>query len=97
MRTRIVRIGNSRGVRIPKVLLEVSGLTGEVEMTVRDGALVITAAGRPRQGWDDAFRGMAGRGDDELLDREAVERELVAAERDLAAGESSDEEPWEWE
>ena len=41
MRTRIVRIGNSQGVRIPKALLEESGLSGEVDISVHEGALVI--------------------------------------------------------
>ena len=42
MRTRIVKIGNSQGIRIPKALLEESGLKGEVDMSVRDGVLLIT-------------------------------------------------------
>jgi len=85
MRTRIVKIGNSQGVRIPKALLEESGLQGDVEMSVRNGMLVIAPAGRARQGWAEAFRLMAARGDDELLDG------------DLAAATSFDEEPWERE
>ena len=84
MRTRIVKIGNSQGVRIPKALLEESGLQGEVDMSVRDGALLITRAGQPRQGWSEAFRQMAQRGDDELLDG------------DLATSDSFDAESWEW-
>jgi len=84
MRTRIVQIGNSRGVRIPKALLEESGLQGEVEMSLRDGALVITPAGQPRLGWSEAFREMALHGDDALLDG------------DLAAADSFDAESWEW-
>jgi antitoxin MazE len=85
MRTRIVKIGNSQGVRIPKALLEESGLRGEVDMSVRGGTLVIAPAERPRQGWPEAFRQMAIRGDDELLDG------------DLAATGSFEEESWEWE
>ncbi len=68
MKTRIVRIGNSRGVRIPKRLLEQTGLQGEVEISAEDGALVIRAARKPREGWDAAFREMARRGDDALID-----------------------------
>ena len=85
MRTRIVRIGNSQGVRIPKALLEETGLTGEVDMTVRDGALVISSAGRPRAGWDEAFRKMERHGDDVLLDTE------------VPLPTSFDEESWEWQ
>jgi antitoxin component of MazEF toxin-antitoxin module len=41
LKTRIVRIGNSRGIRIPKALLEQTGLTGQVELLVQGGQLVI--------------------------------------------------------
>ena len=68
MNTRIVRIGNSRGIRIPKLLLEQAGLAGEVEISVRDNSLVIKPARRPRAGWEAAFAEMAARGDDALLD-----------------------------
>jgi antitoxin MazE len=68
MRTRIVRIGNSQGVRIPKPLLEQAELSGEVEMTIVGRTIVIAAAAAPRAGWSDAFRTMAEAGDDALLD-----------------------------
>lgn len=68
MRARIVRIGNSRGIRIPKPLIEQTGLGPDVEMVVQGNTLIICPVGRPRMGWDDAFRGMAAQGDDELLD-----------------------------
>ena len=84
MRTRIVKIGNSQGIRIPKALLEESGLRGEVDLSVHDGTLVIAPAERPRQGWAEAFRQMALRSDDEPLDV------------DLAATGSFEEESWEW-
>jgi antitoxin MazE len=70
-RTNIVQIGNSQGVRIPKPLLEQSGLGGDVELEVRRGEIRIRKAKRLRQGWDDAFQNMAERGDDALLDEEA--------------------------
>ena len=72
MRTNIVRIGNSQGIRIPKALLEQSGLGSTVEVDVQQGHLVIRPAEGPRVGWDEAFRGMAERGDDDLLDRESL-------------------------
>jgi antitoxin MazE len=68
MKTRIVRIGNSRGVRIPKLLLEQTRLRGEVEIVAENDSLVIRPARKPREGWDEAFREMARRGDDALLD-----------------------------
>ena len=68
MKTRVVRIGNSRGVRIPTVLLEQTGLPDEVEIGAKGDSLVIRPAYRPRSGWAAAFQEMAARGDDRLLD-----------------------------
>jgi antitoxin MazE len=84
MRARIVRIGNSHGIRIPKPILEETGLSGEVELEVGDGQLIVRAARGPRQGWDASFREMSERGDDRLLDAEAVQMS------------DSDEDEWEW-
>jgi antitoxin MazE len=68
IRTRIVKIGNSQGIRIPKLLLEQSGLNAEVEVEVEGDRLVIRTAPRQRAGWDDAFAAMAKHQDDTLLD-----------------------------
>lgn len=68
MRTRIIKIGNSLGVRIPKVLLEQSRLAEEVEIEAFDRQIVIRAAQNPRDDWDRAFQAMANNGDDKLLD-----------------------------
>lgn len=68
MKTRLVRIGNSRGIRLPKPLIEEAGLTDDVEVRVRGGALVILSAVRPRSGWADAAKRMRQRGEDGLLD-----------------------------
>jgi antitoxin MazE len=55
MKTKLVQIGNSKGVRIPKALIEQAGLNGSVEMLVRGNELVLRAVKRPRAGWDEAF------------------------------------------
>ena len=68
MKTRVVRIGNSRGIRILKVLLEQTGLPEEVEISAEGDSLVIRPANKPRAGWATAFKEMATRGDDGLLD-----------------------------
>ena len=84
MKTHIVKMGNSRGVRIPKALLEQSGLDGEGEIAARRDCLVIRPVVQPRTGWEEAFREMAKRGDDRLLDGDQDVRH------------SFDEEEWEW-
>ena len=68
MKTRIVKIGNSQGVRIPKLLLERSNLSEEVELEAEDDRIIIRSIRQPRQGWERDFRSMAERGDDVLLD-----------------------------
>jgi antitoxin MazE len=84
MRASIVRIGNSQGIRIPKVVLEQTRLHGEVELEVKDKKIIISPVKKPRQDWDRRFKLMAERGDDKLLDSEVVSLT------------SFDEEEWEW-
>jgi antitoxin MazE len=72
VRTRIVRIGNSRGVRIPKLLLDQTGLGEEVELVVQRDRVVIRPVQRARSGWEEQFRIMAERGDDRLLEESAT-------------------------
>jgi antitoxin MazE len=83
MKTRIVRMGKSKGIRIPKPLLDKTGLEGEVEIHARQNSLVIQAAQKPRTGWSKAFREMAKAGDDRLID-------------DVPNMSSFDEDEWEW-
>lgn len=68
MKAKVVRIGNSRGIRIPKAVLEQCRLRETVELEVSEGHLVIRTASAPRHGWDDAFRQMHRHRDDVLLD-----------------------------
>ena len=67
-KTRIVQIGNSKGIRVPKVLLEHAQLPDEVELQAENGRLIVRAARGPRAGWADAAKAMHARGDDQLLD-----------------------------
>jgi antitoxin MazE len=67
-KTRIVRIGNSRGIRVPKLLLDEAGLPEEVELHAEPGRLIVRAPTRPRAGWEAKARSMHRRGDDQPLD-----------------------------
>jgi antitoxin MazE len=84
MRTRIVKIGNSQGVRIPKLLLERSNLAEEVELEAEENRIIIRSTKQPRQDWARAFRAMAERGDDTLLDHNSLARTRW------------DEAEWQW-
>ena len=68
MRARIVKIGNSQGIRIPKPLLEQTGIIDDVELKVEKSQIIICPVSNPRAGWDDAFKAMADRGDDTIID-----------------------------
>lgn len=82
MKTRLVRIGNSRGVRLPKPLIEEAGLDDEVELLVREGAIVIAAARPPRTGWAAAAQRLRQTDKDGLLDPPVATH--------------FDEEEWKW-
>ena len=81
-KTRIVQIGNSRGIRVPKVLLEQAQLPDEVELQAENGRLIVRAARGPRAGWADAAKAMHARGDDQLLD--------------TATSSQFDKKEWRW-
>ena len=68
MKTRIVPIGNSHGIRIPKPLLEETGLSGQVQISAQRDCLVIRASRKARSGWNLAFQQMREQGDDALID-----------------------------
>ena len=74
MRTSVVRIGNSRGLRIPKAALAQCQVGDDVELEVRKGELFVRPVRAAREGWDEAFRSMADRGGDRLLAATAWDR-----------------------
>lgn len=56
MKTKIVRVGNSRGIRIPKLLLEQAGIERDVILEAKEDEIVIRAAkAHPRAGWEEAL------------------------------------------
>ena len=82
MKSQIIQIGNSQGIRIPKVLLEESGLKGEVDLEIHEEGVLIRNIQKPRAGWDEAFRAMAENDDDELIGANAAA--------------SFDSKEWQW-
>ena len=73
MRAKLVSIGNSRGIRLPKVLVEQYGLDKGIELEPAEDHLIVRAARGARVGWDAAFQRMNERGDDRLLDGPSAE------------------------
>ncbi len=81
-RARVVRIGNSRGIRVPKSLLEHARLHDEVELYAEPGRLTVRPAGCAREGWADAARSLGSDKRRGLLDPVTPTR--------------FDEDEWEW-
>jgi antitoxin MazE len=71
VRAKLVKIGNSRGIRIAKPLLEVAGLTDEVEIEAAPGVLTIRPSAHPRAGWAEAVSSFEPEG---LLDEMTATR-----------------------
>jgi antitoxin MazE len=70
---KIIRIGNSRGIRLPKAVIEQAGLEDNVEIAVRGEEVILRSAGRPRAGWAKAFRKALADLPPDFLERERVE------------------------
>ena len=71
----IIQIGNSKGIRLAKTVLERYDITDKVELIFKEGFLILKPVKKPRDGWDEAFKKMAERGDDELLIDDVFEDE----------------------
>ena len=83
IKTRIVRIGNSQGIRIPKVLLDQTDIGTDVELEVQENRIVIRSSKSLRYDWEEQFRIMAELGDDQLFD-------------EVDQLSTWDKEEWEW-
>ena len=82
MKVKIVSIGNSKGIRIPKAMLQQCNIQDQVNLEVEEGNIVIKPDSRkPREGWDDVFKLMHKRKEDVLLTDETIDKEM---------------EDWEW-
>jgi antitoxin MazE len=84
IKTRLIKIGNSQGVRIPKVVRDQVGLTDTIELEVQGTQLIVRSSSAPRATWASQFEQMAAQHDDELLDPQSPETTWDATE-------------WEWE
>jgi len=83
MRARVIKIGNSQGLRIPKPILEQTGIMDDVEIQVEKNQIIIRPVKNVREGWDAAFKRMGELGDDEPIIDENISH-------------SWDEEEWQW-
>lgn len=84
MKSKIVKIGNSQGIRIPKPLINQLGIEQDIEIFIEENRLIISSAAHPRTGWADSYKLMAEHGDDRLLDGEGITETVW------------EREEWEW-
>ena len=85
MKIKIVKIGNSKGIRIPKTLLRQTGIGEEVNLEVEDNQIILKAINSPvRSGWESAFAKMTSN-DDKFLDATFLNNQS-----------SFDKSEWEW-
>jgi antitoxin MazE len=84
MRARVIKIGNSQGLRIPKPILDQTGIMNEVEIEVENNQIIIRPVKNVREGWEAAFKIMSEKGDDELIIDENISHPW-------------DEEEWQWQ
>jgi antitoxin MazE len=77
MRAPLVAIGNSRGIRIPKAILQQCEMSDEVELSVEGRQIILSPTSKePREGWRAAAKRMADAGDDELLIPDVFEDDI---------------------
>jgi antitoxin MazE len=63
----VIQIGNSKGIRLTKTLIEKYNITDTVELILEKGYIIIKPKKGPRKGWEKAFKKMHENGDDKLL------------------------------
>lgn len=67
MELQVIDIGNSKGIRLNKMILEKYGIRDKVEVILEKGRIILKPKDEPRKGWDKAFESMHASGDDQLL------------------------------
>jgi antitoxin MazE len=77
MELSIIKIGNSKGIRLSKSLLDRYNIKDKVQLILERGRIIIKPVASPRQGWEDAFRKMNEKKDDVLLIPDTFEDENI--------------------
>lgn len=75
MEVSIVKIGNSKGIRFSKTIMEKYNFRDKVEMILEEGQIIIKPLSVPRKGWEEAFKKMSELGEDRLLINDVFEDE----------------------
>ena len=76
MEVSVIKIGNSKGIRFSKTLLEKYNIKDKVNLILEKGKIVIVPISTPRKGWEESFKTMHENGDDQLLMDDVFEDEM---------------------
>jgi len=77
MELSIINIGNSKGIRLPKTILEKYNISGKIELILEKSYIVLKPKTEPRKGWEKAFEKMHENSDDKLLIDDVFEDETL--------------------
>lgn len=75
METSIIKIGNSKGLRLSKTILEKYKIKDKVEIILEKSEIILRPITSPRKNWENEFRKMSENGDDKLLMNDVFEDE----------------------
>ena len=67
MELSVINIGNSKGIRLSKTILEKYSINDKIELILEKGYIILKPKAEPRKNWDKAFKKMHENGDDQLL------------------------------
>jgi antitoxin MazE len=77
MEISIIKIGNSKGIRLTKSILERYNIKDKVDLIFERGRIIMKSSKKPREGWAEAFKQMHKNGDDKLLIEDVFEDENI--------------------
>ena len=76
MEINVINIGNSKGIRLPKAILEQYNISDTLELILEKGKIILKPKSIPRKGWEEAFRQMNDNGDDKLMIDDVFDDEI---------------------
>ena len=77
MLAKVIKVGNSKGIRIPSALLKKCNIYNQVELYIQGDNIVIKPIHQVRNGWDESFKNMHKNGDDKLIMNDQIDSEMV--------------------
>ena len=79
MELSVINIGNSKGIRLSKTILERYNISDKIELILEKDYIILKPKSEPRKGWEKAFKKMHENGDDQLLMADVFEDESFKA------------------